>query len=150
MSAGYAINEVPAVIAKNESEIDSPETSSTDGGLSDDTPSVVQRLVEIPKKQGIKNIKKVLEKDMLNRYQAKQPELNFLLQCEREFAKYVGMKYAVSLNSGGIAISLVCRVSSASSSPMINLRISGFTPMLLHSMRCHLRVWWQDSVIPCN
>lgn len=54
----------------------------------------------------MRNVKKVMEKDMANRYQAKIPEMNFLLQCEREFAKFVGMKYACSLNSGGIAISL--------------------------------------------
>merc|ERR1719316_1481375 len=54
----------------------------------------------------MKNMNKLLEMDMANRYQSKQPETSFLLQCEREFAKFVGMKYACSLNSGGIAISL--------------------------------------------
>lgn len=47
----------------------------------------------------------ILQKDMLNRYQAKD-ECNFLLKCEKFFAEYVGTKYALSLNSGGIAISL--------------------------------------------
>eukprot|EP00913_Durusdinium_trenchii_P010178 g9543.t1 len=44
--------------------------------------------------------------DMLNRYQAKEEACNFLLKCEKFFADYVGMKYALALNSGGIAISL--------------------------------------------
>ena len=43
---------------------------------------------------------------MLNRYQAKESACNFLLKSEEFFAQYVGMKYALALNSGGIAISL--------------------------------------------
>jgi dTDP-4-amino-4,6-dideoxygalactose transaminase len=83
-----------------ENDSDSTEEGST-GSL-----SVVRKLVEIPREQGMANISSILEQDMLNRYQAKKSELNFVLQSERAFAKIVGMKYALSLNSGGIAISL--------------------------------------------
>ena len=43
---------------------------------------------------------------MLNRYQEKSWELNFLLRGLRAFAKFIGMKYARVLNSGGSASSL--------------------------------------------
>ena len=66
---------------------------------------VDRRLVEIPREKGLENIGRLLASDMLNRYQAKSLRLNFLLQSERAFAKFVGMKYACALNSGGIAIS---------------------------------------------
>mmetsp|Transcript_54858 Transcript_54858/g.117124 ORF Transcript_54858/g.117124 Transcript_54858/m.117124 type:complete len:464 (+) Transcript_54858:93-1484(+) len=78
---------------------------STDEGSSDGV-SVVRRLVEIPREQGLANVTALMEQDMCNRYQAKKPELNYLLNSERAFAKFVGMKYACALNSGGIAISL--------------------------------------------
>jgi len=78
---------------------------------SDDEPTTVfHRLVGIPQKQGLENVRAITEKDLYNRYQAakatKTPELNFILKSEREFAAAVGMKYALALNSGGIAISL--------------------------------------------
>mmetsp|Transcript_136072 Transcript_136072/g.435286 ORF Transcript_136072/g.435286 Transcript_136072/m.435286 type:complete len:490 (+) Transcript_136072:11-1480(+) len=90
---------------KHTIEVESDHDSSTAEGSSDAV-SVVRRLVEIPREQGLENITMLLEQDMLNRYQAKTPQLNFLLQSERAFAKLVGMKYACALNSGGIAISL--------------------------------------------
>jgi dTDP-4-amino-4,6-dideoxygalactose transaminase len=78
----------------------------TTDSSSEEPQSVARKLVEIPREQGLANVRAIMEKETLNRYQAKNPELNFLLNSEREFAKLVGMKYAVSLNSGGIAISL--------------------------------------------
>eukprot|EP00441_Pelagodinium_beii_P044078 CAMPEP_0197652440 /NCGR_PEP_ID=MMETSP1338-20131121/34449_1 /TAXON_ID=43686 ORGANISM="Pelagodinium beii, Strain RCC1491" /NCGR_SAMPLE_ID=MMETSP1338 /ASSEMBLY_ACC=CAM_ASM_000754 /LENGTH=463 /DNA_ID=CAMNT_0043227315 /DNA_START=79 /DNA_END=1470 /DNA_ORIENTATION=- len=99
MAAGY---ETGVALAAPDKLCDS---DSTDGSFSGE-PTVAQRLVEIPRDQGMKNVRALLERDMANRYQAKIPELNFLLQSERWFAKYLGMKYACSLNSGGIAISL--------------------------------------------
>eukprot|EP00930_Biecheleria_cincta_P020417 TRINITY_DN1536_c0_g1_i1.p1 TRINITY_DN1536_c0_g1~~TRINITY_DN1536_c0_g1_i1.p1 ORF type:complete len:468 (+),score=105.61 TRINITY_DN1536_c0_g1_i1:73-1476(+) len=78
---------------------------STDGGLSEEA-TVARKLVEIPREQGLENVSQLLSSDMLNRYQVKKPELNFLLQSERFFAQYLGMKYACALNSGGIAITL--------------------------------------------
>mmetsp|Transcript_63330 Transcript_63330/g.176178 ORF Transcript_63330/g.176178 Transcript_63330/m.176178 type:complete len:467 (-) Transcript_63330:258-1658(-) len=81
------------------------ETSSTEAS-SGESVSVARKLVEIPREKGLDNVGMLLEQDMCNRYQAKKPELNFLLQSEREFAKLLGMKYACALNSGGIAISL--------------------------------------------
>mmetsp|Transcript_97955 Transcript_97955/g.263218 ORF Transcript_97955/g.263218 Transcript_97955/m.263218 type:complete len:112 (-) Transcript_97955:1269-1604(-) len=63
---------------------------------------VARRLVEIPREQGLENITLLLELDMLNRYQAKKPELNFLLQSGRAFAKLRGHEVdACALNSGG-------------------------------------------------
>eukprot|EP00931_Biecheleriopsis_adriatica_P031871 TRINITY_DN1863_c0_g1_i2.p1 TRINITY_DN1863_c0_g1~~TRINITY_DN1863_c0_g1_i2.p1 ORF type:complete len:468 (-),score=119.76 TRINITY_DN1863_c0_g1_i2:101-1504(-) len=80
------------------------DTSSTEGSASEET--VKGRLVDVPRKEGLANVSKIMEKDMANRYQAKEADLNFILKSERFLAKYVGMKYALSLNSGGIAISL--------------------------------------------
>eukprot|EP00930_Biecheleria_cincta_P020419 TRINITY_DN1536_c0_g1_i3.p1 TRINITY_DN1536_c0_g1~~TRINITY_DN1536_c0_g1_i3.p1 ORF type:complete len:465 (+),score=104.18 TRINITY_DN1536_c0_g1_i3:65-1459(+) len=99
--AGYpsANIEEPIKIARSDDAL------STDGGSSEET-SVARKLVEIPREQGLENVNQLLMSDMLNRYQVKKPELNFLLESERFFAKYLGMKYACALNSGGIAITL--------------------------------------------
>mmetsp|Transcript_161123 Transcript_161123/g.297124 ORF Transcript_161123/g.297124 Transcript_161123/m.297124 type:complete len:460 (-) Transcript_161123:414-1793(-) len=78
---------------------------STDAS-SDEELTMRGKLVEVPQRQGMSNLQKILNKDCANRYQAKEESLNFILQCERYFAKYLGMKYALSVNSGGIAISL--------------------------------------------
>jgi len=78
----------------------------TDKESTEENESVVRKLVEVPREEGLENVNMLLEQDMCNRYQAKKPELNFLLQSERHFAKFVNMKYACALNSGGIAISL--------------------------------------------
>lgn len=105
MASGYtATTDVP-IAASKDIDVDSMSSESTEVGQNEE-PTVYRRLVEIPRKQGMKNMNMVLEKDAANRYQAKTPELQFLLNCEREFAKFVGMKYACALNSGGIAISL--------------------------------------------
>jgi len=80
---------------------------STDVSSSDAEDMTPQRqLVDIPIEQGMSNLRKVLEKDCANRYQAKEAGLNFNLRSEKYLAKYVGMKYALCLNSGGIAITL--------------------------------------------
>lgn len=81
------------------------DTASTDmnSSVSD---SVKRRLLEVPQEVGLQNVQLLFKKDMLNRYQAKEEDYNFLLKCEKFFAEYVGTKYALSLNSGGIAISL--------------------------------------------
>lgn len=88
--------------------VDESEGDSTNDASSTEQapPSVFAELVELPYEKGLANIELLMQQDMLNRYQAKVPELNFLLQCERAFAKFVDMKYALALNSGGIAISL--------------------------------------------
>lgn len=83
---------------------DDVDSNSTEVA-SDGSVTIVRKLVEIPREQGLENVGIVVEQDMCTRYQAK-PELNFLLQSERKFASYLGMKYAIALNSGGIAISL--------------------------------------------
>lgn len=84
--------------------MDEVESNSTEVA-SDGSLTVARKLVEIPREQGLENVAIVVEQDMCTRYQAK-PDLNFLLQCERKLASYLGMKYALALNSGGIAISL--------------------------------------------
>eukprot|EP00932_Pfiesteria_piscicida_P012961 SRR837773.24424.p1 GENE.SRR837773.24424~~SRR837773.24424.p1 ORF type:complete len:465 (+),score=198.43 SRR837773.24424:1-1395(+) len=81
------------------------DNDSTAEGSSD-ADSVVRRLVEIPREKGMDNVNTIMIEDMANRYQAKKPELNFILQSERAFAKFLGMKYAIAVNSGGIAISM--------------------------------------------
>lgn len=87
------------------SNISCLENDSTAEGSSEGD-SVVRRLVELPREQGMDNVHCILTEDMANRYQAKKPELNFILQSERFFAKFLGVKYALAVNSGGIAISL--------------------------------------------
>eukprot|EP00437_Effrenium_voratum_P001734 CAMPEP_0181440054 /NCGR_PEP_ID=MMETSP1110-20121109/22766_1 /TAXON_ID=174948 /ORGANISM="Symbiodinium sp., Strain CCMP421" /LENGTH=466 /DNA_ID=CAMNT_0023563839 /DNA_START=50 /DNA_END=1450 /DNA_ORIENTATION=- len=101
-SAGYLQHDIlPASATKGLPECD---TSSTEDSMQELT--VKRRLVEIPQEVGLKNVQMILQKDMLNRYQAKEEACNFLLKSEKWMAEYVGMKYAISLNSGGIAISL--------------------------------------------
>jgi len=105
--------EMAAVISefKNGYAQDSPmcatdvDTESTGASSSEDG-TVKGRLVDVPKKLGMRNLQLIMDEDMLNRYQAKKEACNFLLKCETWFAEYLGMKYALSLNSGGIAISL--------------------------------------------
>eukprot|EP00439_Symbiodinium_sp_Y106_P002595 s3558_g1.t1 len=105
--------EMAAVISefKNGYAQDSPmcatdvDTESTGASSSEDG-TVKGRLVDVPRKLGMRNLQLIMDEDMLNRYQAKKEACNFLLKCETWFAEYLGMKYALSLNSGGIAISL--------------------------------------------
>jgi len=96
--------EVPA--RELEGKVNTLDTDSTESSPSEEEVTVRDRLVSNPQREGLANVRKLMAKDMYNRYQAKEPAMNFLLECERFFAKYVGTKYALSLNSGGIAISL--------------------------------------------
>lgn len=90
---------------ESDAEVGSTELEDTSSN-SEAPPTVKQRLQEIPQDLGLQNLQLLFKKDMLNRYQAKEEACNFLLKCEKFFADYVGMKYALALNSGGIAISL--------------------------------------------
>eukprot|EP00434_Breviolum_minutum_P029670 symbB.v1.2.026228.t1/scaffold2604.1/size115680/9 len=94
---------LPGSPSKANDAVDS-DTASTDMSSAADT--VKRRLHEIPQEVGLQNMQLLFKKDMLNRYQAKEEDYNFLLKCEKFFAEYVGMKYALAVNSGGIAISL--------------------------------------------
>ena len=94
---------LPGSPSKANHTVDS-DTASTDMSSAADT--VKRRLHEIPQEVGLQNMQLLFKKDMLNRYQAKEEDYNFLLKCEKFFAEYVGMKYALAVNSGGIAISL--------------------------------------------
>eukprot|EP00446_Apocalathium_sp_SHHI-4_P084957 CAMPEP_0177460900 /NCGR_PEP_ID=MMETSP0369-20130122/14921_1 /TAXON_ID=447022 ORGANISM="Scrippsiella hangoei-like, Strain SHHI-4" /NCGR_SAMPLE_ID=MMETSP0369 /ASSEMBLY_ACC=CAM_ASM_000364 /LENGTH=465 /DNA_ID=CAMNT_0018934337 /DNA_START=81 /DNA_END=1478 /DNA_ORIENTATION=- len=100
MAAFSQVEATAMPLPKRTSEVESDSDSTAEG--SSIAASVVRRLVEIPREQGLENITLLLELDMLNRYQAKKPELNFLLQSGRAFAKLRGHEVdACALNSGG-------------------------------------------------
>ena len=86
------------------------EASDTNSFLK--VPSKKDILFMEPMEQSCKNIKQVLENDCTNRYQcAKQLDAdslkkNYLLQAEIELSQYFGMKYALGVCSGGMAIML--------------------------------------------
>ena len=77
-----------------------------------EVPSQKHILFLKPMEQSCKNIKQVLENDCTNRYQsAKLTEINsrkknYLLESEMELSQYFGMKYALGVCSGGMAIML--------------------------------------------
>jgi dTDP-4-amino-4,6-dideoxygalactose transaminase len=58
-------------------------------------------------KEGIANAVQLMEKGWLNRYQSE--EMDYLLQCERAFAEYIGVRWAIGLNSGASAIFLALK-----------------------------------------
>lgn len=77
-----------------------------------EVPSQKNILFLKPMEQSCKNIKQVLENDCTNRYQsAKLTDINsrkknYLLESEMELSQYFGMKYALGVCSGGMAIML--------------------------------------------
>ena len=68
--------ELPGSPVKNDAG--DSDTASTDmnSSVSD---SVKRRLLEIPQEVGLQNVQLLFKKDMLNRYQAKEEDYNFLL-----------------------------------------------------------------------
>jgi len=86
-----------------------------------------------PMEKSCRNIKQVLVNDCTNRYQAAKlteihsPKTNYLLQSEVELAKYFGMKYALGVCSGGMAIMLglkaIKRVIIGADVPDSNIRV---------------------------
>ena len=68
--------------------------------------------------ESIDNAIQLMENGWLNRYQVPQSENEeeahpcaYLLKCERAFAKYIGCKYAIGLNSGASAIFMALKCS---------------------------------------
>jgi len=82
------------------------ESTEAGSGSDEEIATVAKRLVDVPRRQGLENMRLITERDTYNRYQAKTPELNFVLKSEIAFKEFVGMKYALAVNSGGIAITL--------------------------------------------
>ena len=102
--------EEPTLLVSNNHDA-SCNGTAVKNGLSE-VPSQKHILFLKPMEQSCKNIKQVLENDCTNRYQsAKLTEINsrkknYLLESEMELSQYFGMKYALGVCSGGMAIML--------------------------------------------
>jgi len=97
-------------------ELDKSPIASVDvasmGGQGESVVTDKETLVEAPLRLAAEGVAEVLKNDQTNRYQSKDGS-GPLLESERKLAQYFGRKFALGVNSGGMAIMLGLRAICA-------------------------------------